>query len=289
MQPLIYVGDGKLKDLTGKSFDAYIGFFDKIENKPYIDGKYYDLQEFERYLQNAQPHAVRIGFDYQDELDYLLCLLSPFVTSIYLHTKSNKTFDLSSMERCSELEIVQLYWNTKQECLWDVKKNIKLTHFQIMDFYKVSDFSAFRGSSIVDLRIFGCNGLSSFVSKVHLDDPTFLCDMPMLRELYLDVIKDEDSTYYLELFSKLQNLRKLSLPSGFFTFYQFAWLKAHMPSVAEGLDCIYRAGNHMSIIGKRMPGAFEDHAKADKYQVKYDALVNKYRTQDSPPDDRTKS
>ena len=289
MQPLIYVGDGKLKDLTGKKFDAYIGFFEKIENKPYIDGKYCDLQELEIYLQNTQPHSVRIGVDYQDELNYLISLLSPFVTSIYLHTKSNKAFDLSPMESCSELEVVQLYWNTKQERLWDVKKNTKLKHFQIMDYYKVADYSAFRGSSIADLRIFGCNGLSSFVSKVHLDDPTFLCDMPMLRELYLDIIKDKDSIYYLELFSKLKNLRKLSLPSGFFTFYQFAWLKAHMPSGIEGLDCIYRAGNLMSVIGKRMPGALEDPAKADKYQVKYDALVNKYRTQNSPPDDKTKS
>ena len=289
MQPLIYVGAGKLSDLTGQKFDAYIGFFDKPDDKPYIDGNYYDRQTFESYLQNVRPRAIRIGFDNQDEFDYLIDLLSPYVTSIYLHTKTNKAFDLTAMEKCSELGVVQLYWNTKQERLWDVRKNTKLKHFQIMDFYQVSDFSDFRGSSIEDLRIFGCNRLSSFVSKVHLDDPTFICDMPMLRELSLDIIKDKDSTYYLELFAKLQSLKKLSLPSGFFTFSQFAWLKAHMPSTTEGLDGIYRVENLMNVIGKRTPKAFEDQKKADKYQAQYDALVKKYTTQKTPPDDGEKN
>lgn len=288
MQPLIYVGAGKLSDLTGQKFDAYIGFFDKPDDKPYIDGKYYDQPTFESYLQNIRPHVVRIGFDNQDEFDYLIDLLSPFVTSIYLHTKTNKAFDLSAMEKCSELKVVQLYWNTKQEHLWDVRKNTKLTHFQIMDFYQVSDFLDFRDSSIEDLRIFGCNRLSSFVPKTHIDDLTFVQDMPNLRKLSLDIIKDKDSVYYLELFAKLQNLKKLSLPSGFFTFSQFAWLKAHMPSTTEGLDGIYRVENLINVIGKRTPKAFEDQKMADKYQAKYDALVKKYAMQKTPPDDREK-
>ena len=289
MQPLIYIGDGKLKDLTGQKFDTYIGFFDKIDDKPYADGFYCSPQDLDSYLYNHRPRAIRIGFDTQAEFEYLIERLSPFVSSIYLHTKSNKAFDLSPMETCSELEVVQMYWNTKQEHLWDVKKNTKLKHFQIMDFYRVSDFSDFRGSSIEDLRIFGCNRLSSFVSKVHLDDPTFICDMPMLRELHLDIIKDENSTYYLELFAKLQNLHQLSLPSGFFTFYQFAWLKAHMPNVTAGLDCIYSVGKYMNVIGKRMPGAFEDQTKAAKYQAKYDSLVHKYKNQTMPPEDGVKN
>jgi hypothetical protein len=192
------------------------------------------------------------------------------------------------LERCQQLESVELYWNTKQESLWDVKKNTKLKHFEIKEYYHVSDFSAFRGSSIENLQLFGCNGYSTFVSKMHIDDLSFILDMPNLRQLWLDIIKDENSNYYLNLFDKCKNLSVLSIPDSFFTFQQFAWLKAHLPNVTSGLECVTYFKDFCSVIGKRTPKALEDMAKAEKYQKRYDALVEKYRSREIPPADDEK-
>ena len=74
----------------------------------------------------------------------------------------------------------------------------------------------------------------------------------------------------------------------FFTFQQFAWLKAHLPNVTTGLECIYYSGDFVTIIGRRMPGLLYDKNRAEKYQKRYDALVIKYRNRETPPTDDEK-
>lgn len=293
MKPLVYVADGKIRDLRKRRFDAYIRMVDRKERQTgegtlWPEGKYYELSEFEAYVTAERPIGVRIGFDTQEELEYLIDKLCPFVMALHMHSKSNRAFDLTPLEKCSQLESIQFDWNTKQETLWDVKKNTKLKSFELMECYKVSDISALRGSSIEDLRLFGCNGLSSFVSKMHIDDLRVILDMPNLRQLWLDIIKDESSEYYLNLFNKCKDLSVLSVPDGFFTFQQFAWLKAHLPNVTNGLECVTQFKTFCSIIGKRTPKSLEDESKAQKYQKRYDALVVKYRSREVPPADDEK-
>ena len=290
----IYIADGAMLDLAKRKFDAYIridrGIEPPVEGEMNMPGNgvYLSPDEFEQYLATRKPLGVRISFDTQQELDYLIQQLRPYVTSLYLHAKHNRAFDLTPLQTCSQLESVQFYWNNKQETLWDIRKNTKLKHFELIDYNKVSDFSVFRGSSIETLRLFGCNACSSFVSKLHIDDPTFLIDMPKLKYLYLDIVKDESSEYYLKLLEKCKNLQTLSFPAKFFTFQQFAWLKAHLPNVTTGLECIYYSGDFVTIIGRRMPGLLYDKNRAEKYQKRYDALVIKYRNRETPPRDDEK-
>ncbi len=294
MDSRIYVAVGSMLDLTSRKFDAYIRIDQGIEIPVGAEmyqprnGVYLSPGEFEQYIVTHKPLGVHISFDTQQELEYLIQQLHPYVTALYLCAKHNQVFDLTPLETCLQLESVQLYWNTKQETLWDVRKNTKLKHFELMDYSKISDFSIFRGSSIETLRLFGCNACSSFVSKLHIDDPTFLLDMPKLKNLYLDIVKDESSEYYLKLFEKCKKLQTLSLPAKFFTFQQFAWLKAHLPNVTTGLECIYYSGDFFSIIGRRMPGLLYDKSRAAKYQTRYDALVAKYRSRETPPADDKK-
>ena len=293
MKPLIYVADGKIRDLRKRRFDVYVRMVDKVERQTgqgtlWPEGVYLTPSEFEAYIHVENPTGIHLAFDTQEELDYLIDKLCPVVEALYICAKHNRIFDFSILERCQQLESVELYWNTKQESLWDVKKNTKLKHFEIKEYYHVSDFSAFRGSSIEDLRLFGCNGYSSFVSKMHIDDLSFILDMPNLRQLWLDIIKDENSNYYLNLFDKCKNLSVLSIPDSFFTFQQFAWLKAHLPNVTSGLECVTYFKDFCSVIGKRTPKLLEDMAKAEKYQKRYDALVEKYRSREMPPADDEK-
>lgn len=293
MKPLIYVADGKIRDINNTLFDTYIRIVDKKERQIgegtlWPEGEYYTPDEFEAYVNTQRPIGVRIGFDTQEELEYLIDRLSPFVHSLYMHSKSNRAFDLTPLERCSQLESIQFDWNTKQETLWNVKKNTKLKHLELMECYKVSDISALRGSSIEDLRLFGCNGLSSFVSKMRIKDLSVILDMPNLRHLWIDIIKDEPSEYYLNLFAKCTDLLTFSTPHSFFTFQQFAWLKAKLPRVNRGLEGVTQVTDFFTVIGKRMPSVLKDKAKADKYQKRYDALVEKYRSREVPPADDEK-
>ena len=288
MRKLIYVSEYKSKDKLLRQYDVFITFVN-IENDSEIPGEiHYTHEQFAEYIRATKPYGVGFAFESQDEFEFVINLICDFVGSINLVAKHNKEFDFSLLEKCSQLVAIQMYWNTKQKTLWDVRKNTKLRHFEIMDYYKVSDLSVFSKSTVEFLSFYGCNGCSSFVSKMHVDDFSFVLNMPNLKELRFDIIKDEPSEYYLDILSKLQGLKTFYTPDSFFTFQQFAWLKAKLPNVEKGLDCIYTGSNFYSIIGKRTPKALEDPIKAEKYQKRYDILVAKYKKRENPPSDDEK-
>ena len=293
MRKLIYVGDDKTHDRYKRKYDAFITFVDGENNDVLVPGgNYYTHEAFAEYIREAKPYAVTFAFEAQDEFEYVINLICDFVGSIHLCAKHNKVFDFSPLEKCTELDAIMMYWNTKQTTLWDVKKNTKLRSFEMTDYYSISDMSVFRGSSVEMLRFFGCNSCSSFVSKMHIADFSFVLDMPKLTELRFDIVKDEPSEYYLDILSKLQGLKIFYTPDSFFTFQQFAWLKAKLPNVEKGLDCVFTGsacdGAFYSIIGRRTPKSLHDAAKAEKYQNRYDALVAKYQTRENPPSDDEK-
>ena len=289
MKPLIYISKGKIYDRNNRQYEYCLSFADIDEVCPEKGELLLPYDDFEKFILSQKPFGLRIIFNLQEEFEYLIEIIHTFVGSLYIHEKHNKAFDFSPLEKCSELEAVQFYWNTKQETLWDVKKNTKLKSFHITDLYNVTDFTALRGSTIENLELFGCNGASSFVSKLHIDDLSFILDMPKLRVLRLDIIKDEPSEYYLNLLAKLTGLEVFSTPDSFFTFQQFAWLRAHLPNVKEGLNCVEKYGDDWyGIIGRRTPKTLTDITKTEKYQKRYDALVEKYRFRDTPPSDEEK-
>ena len=290
MRKLIFVADGQISNRSNSKYDKYIGFTNEIGDERFAaEGMYYTHEDFTEYIKEIKPQGVVFDFDTQDEFDYIIDLICDFVTFLHLSAKHNQKFDFTPLERCLKLESIQLYWNTKQDSLWDVKRNQKLKSFEITDYYQVSDFSAFRGSSIETLCLFGCNGLSSFTSKMHVDDFSFIVDMPCLKELRIDIIKDEPSEYYLNLISKCSNLEIFTVPDSFFTFQQFAWLRARMLQIKQGLDCVCAYGDNLyAIIGKRTPKMLDDITKTQKYQNRYDLLIKKYTDRIDPPNDQEK-
>jgi len=287
VRSLIYVCDGKTYDRNDEKFDCLICFSD-VAAEELEEECYYHLREFEAYIGAARPKRIRIKFETQEELAYLVDQICAFVVSLELIAKHSRSFDLTPLERCGALVSVEMYWNTKQERLWDVKKNGSLKHFSLVDYYKVADLSVFAGSGVEELQLLGCNGFSSFSSKMHVKDLSFLKEMPHLRTLHLDVIKDEESAYYLELLAACRGVTELFISHHFFTFGQFAWLKAHMPQVERGLEGVFRGEDFFGVLGKGMPKALEDAKKAERYQEKYDALVKKYQKQPHPPTEAEK-
>ena len=288
MRKLIYVSKGKIFDRYKRKYDIFVTFVDKIGEDVMPGGKYYDHDEFADYVREARPFGVVCSFASQDEFEYVIALICDFVGSIYLMVNHNKMFDFTPIERCAKLDAVQMYWNKKQTTLWDVKKNTKLRSFEITDYFSISDMSVFRDSSVEMLCFFGCDGASSFVSKMHIDDFSFVLDMPKLKELHFDIIKDEPSDYYLKILAKCHGLETLYTTRNFFTFQQFAWLKAHLPNVKYGLECVFDGGDFQSIIGKNAPKRLQNIFRAKEFQKKYDELTVKYIIRENPPSDNEK-
>ena len=285
MKKYIYISEGQTRDNNGRKYDINISFFDSTDDEccRQVDN-YYSCEELACFVQETKPQGVAFAFNFQDEFEYIIRLIREFVTSLYVRPKHNARFDLTALETCSELTTIKFDWNTKQDSLWDVKKNTKLKDFDMVDYYNVSDFSAFRGSSVESLRLLGCNFLSSFTPKMHIDDFSFVADMPNLKSLQFAIIKDKPSEYYLNILTKCKNLEILRPNDSFFTFHQFAWLKAHMPQVREGFEGVEHVIYYV-VTGKRMPKSLTDASKAEKYQKKYNALVEKYKNCENPPSD----
>ena len=104
MDSRIYVADGSTLDLTKRKFDAFIRIVREIEAPGEIEmyqpgnGVYLSPGEFEQYIVTHKPLGVHISFDTQQELDYLIDQLHPYVTALYLCAKHNQVFDLTPLE-----------------------------------------------------------------------------------------------------------------------------------------------------------------------------------------------
>ena len=127
MRKLIFISDGQISNRNNAKYDKYIGFTDEIGDERFAaKGEYYSHGEFAEYVKKITPQGIVFDFDTQDEFEYIIGLISGFVTHLFISAKYNEKFDFTPLEQCSELEGIQLYWNTKQDTLWDVKKNTKL-------------------------------------------------------------------------------------------------------------------------------------------------------------------
>ena len=280
LRPLIYITDGRTLDVNDRKFDITVRFCDaknSIDDGAWPSGEYLAPQQLEANLKKLRPAGARIIFEEQAELEYFAAVLSPYVRFLDVVAKHSRAFDLSPIEQFSQLETVQLCWNIKQTSLWDVTKNQKLKILSMTDYYRVADYSCLRGSTIEDLRLYGCNGMSSFVSKLRINDLGFLLEMPMLKSLSLDIVKDESDEYYLEFFSKCKNLTHLDITGSFFSFEQYARLKSRLPNVKTGLDGVVDCDGVYWIIGKGKPKNLSDPEKAEAYRLAYAELVEKYK------------
>lgn len=171
------------------------------------------------------------------------------------------------MERLNSIETIQLKSNSKITELWNVSKNTKLKRLEIINCNKITDFSCLENTYIEELTLLGCNYLSSFTSKLHINNFEFLLNIPKLNSLWVDVVKDKHSEYYLEILSQMSQLEELIIPNTFFTFNQFAWLSGKLPNVVNGLECFdYSEENcSYSIIGKNTPKYLKNRQRAEDY------------------------
>lgn len=278
--------DSKFTQQISVSFVPFID--DTLERKC----SYYVPEQFELYLNYEKPANLILNCDTQQQLDYLIDCVSNIAVKVELLLK-NTCFDLTCLERLKVLKEIYLRSNSKVTKLWDVRQNKNLKYFSLVNYNRVADFSCFENSSIECLQLFGCNHLSSFKSKLHIERFDFLLKMSKLRRLHIDIVKDNPDEYNLNILSQLQNLEKLYIPDTFFTFNQFAWLSSKLPNVKEGLACYFHfekdedvgSDEFYSIIGKNTPKHLKNNQRAREYFQRYETLIRQYKTRSDPPRD----
>ncbi|WP_353615944.1 MULTISPECIES: hypothetical protein [unclassified Bacillus (in: firmicutes)] len=73
----------------------------------------------------------------QTEFNRIIELVNPK----FLYIKEMRVEDLSSLERLSNVETLELEWNTKASRLWNLNKNTNLKFLGIIDFKRLHDIS----------------------------------------------------------------------------------------------------------------------------------------------------
>lgn len=235
-------------------------------------------------LKENKHDAVELNGLYPEHIASIL----PYLRDVkYLSLyKCNRLDNLSFIEEFTELRGVYIYWNQKATKLFDARKLPKLTALSVMEANKLTDFSGLEGSNIESLEILGCNFTGSFVPKMVISDFEIFAKMPKLRTLNLVPTKNKDSHADLIALSKLTTLEKIHIFYSYFTFEQFAWLKAKLPHTT-GIDPIYEWKNWQektiwSVIGNKKL-TVKKREIADEYKAHFDALVVKYRIRENPP------
>ncbi len=265
-----------LKTPDGIDYQVYISFVTAKDD--YIGESIYELEEFLIIYNQIKPAYILLYINNQEELDYIIPIIIENTISLKLQLYAYKNFDLSCLKNLNNLETIDFYWNNKQTKLWDISKNKKLRHFEMMDYNKITDFSLLANSNIETLKLYGCNNCSSFNSKLHINDLSFLLKMKKLKRLCLDIVKDYESNYYLDIFSQLKNLEYINLTYKFFTFEEYAYLSANL-SNTFGLEAYFyfKHLNQYLIIGKNAPKLLKNKEKAEEYKLRYEELKKSFK------------
>lgn len=247
--------------------------------------KVYTPDAFKEFCANAKLWSVNLHLSKQIELDFLTSAIEHCnIESFELHFPDKSGINLSPLEKLKNVEQIFLFELSRIEELWDTTKNPKLKLLHILNCNRLHNFTQLENSHIETLKLFGCNGLSSFTSKLHIDDFSFVMRMPKLKSLHIEIIKDKPSDYYLNILAQMKNLQEFMCPESFFTFEQFAWLASKLPD-AKGLEpSLYcKELDTYSIIGNRKPRFLKDKQRIEKYEIQYRQLIKDFKLQNTPP------
>ena len=240
--------------------------------------------EFEEFCKVANLWSVTLVLFEQNELDYFTSVLSECEIEMFEPHRYKADIDLAPFEKLKKVQKIYLFEFTKLDKLWDTTKNTNLKMLHVLNCNSLHDFSELKYSGIETLKLFGCNGLSSFTSKLHVDDFSFVLTMPNLKSLHIEIVKDKPAEYYLNILAQMKNLEEFMCPESFFTFEQFAWLAAKLPNT-KGLEAsLYcKELKTYSIIGNRKPRFLKDKQRVEKYEKQYELLKVKFKDQTEPP------
>jgi hypothetical protein len=108
--------------------------------------------------------------------------------------------------------------------------------------------------------------------------------MPSLEELYLSNIKLGDRS--TEFLKTLPKLTRFDFDAGMFTVDEIAYMCARYPHISGNALCAYNkidaVLSNVRVCGYRKPGLNlpKDQKRLERYIAEFEALVEKYRTEE---------
>lgn len=89
-----------------------------------------DTKNIYRLSSFSKLNKLWLSYVNQRELNLIIDLINPKMLCIY----DIKASDLTSLEKLTHLEILEIEWNTKATKLWDISKNKELKALYVNDF-----------------------------------------------------------------------------------------------------------------------------------------------------------
>jgi hypothetical protein len=212
----------------------------------------------------------------QAQFDAIIPLVSNIVE---LRVYDMRCHDLSALGRLTQLENLELDWNTKTEVLWNMKFNTNLRTLKINDFSKLGDISALENLQHVEHLVL----TGGIWNKLNLNSLVPLQKLSKLRTLELANLSVADPSQ-LQPLATLTQLEELHISNQFST-EEYARLSVLLPNTICDYFQPYIKTRHalegkdIIVTGSRKPwlNSKKDSIQVEKYTRNFHALQEKYR------------
>lgn len=249
-----------------------------------LSGGKISIEEIDSLKIYRQINRLAISGLNQETFEYLIHKYGSNFTRLKLF-KNPKINDFSPIETLKHLIEIDIFWNQKAENLWDFEKNNGLEKIILSDIKKLSDLNDFSNNKT--LKYIEINPGFTGTLTINTLKPLTTCQK--LDELHISMNKLLDND--ISPLSEIASLKKLYLPTNFFTTEQVAWLKAKCENkfncdLFDGvvkLNLRYFGSDEYPpdtiIVGKRKPclNSIKDKNKIEKYLKEFENMVDKYK------------
>lgn len=189
--------------------------------------------------------------------------------------------DFSPLSKLKNLKAVIIWWNIRSDKLWDMSQNISLKQISINDCKKITGNLGDLATSktLEEVSIYG-SIFNNFV--IESLDP--FKNIASLKELTLRNITLKNRS--IDFLKDTPNLTEFNFDSGMLTTEQIAYICARYPHIKGTALCAYNKIDailsDVRICGYRKPGINlpEGQKRLEKYIREFDALVEKYKTEE---------
>ncbi len=230
------------------------------------------ISEFENF------DNIFISGLHQDTFDYFIDTQAYKFKSI-MFWKNKLVNDWSKLGDLDQVEFIGYFHNQRITEFWDMSNNLKLEGLFISDFTRLHSLSGIETAPA--LERFSFQDAVWNTSVLDVLEPLV---NTRIKEFYFGAKSITHSD--ISVYTRMPELEILDFRSNMYTTEELAWLVANLPNVSGyalrpyiKFDRKDPTMKDVLICGKRKPFLFSttDKEKIERYVIKFDNLVAKYR------------
>lgn len=229
---------------------------------------------------SKDKHILQISGMNQDSFEYFIENYGKDYEILHFF-KCQLISDFSPLSCLKNLKTVRIDWNIRSRGLWNMSDNTKLSHIVINDSKIITCNlqNLNTGKTLKSISVYG----DSF-SPYPLSSLDVFGNLPQLEALNLDCLKIENRN--TDFLKTLPRLSEFNFGPGMFTTEEIAYMCARYPHIhGTSLGAYSTAAAtiyDVRVCGCRKPGINlpEGQKRLDKYILSFNALVEKYKTEE---------